>query len=159
MRVCLAIARPTGQPIGWPSPCGRLPREERLQVAIDRVTALPLPPCLHLTHRLMGVASSPEPVAVLAEVAVIERCQDLGNGLLNHSIQHRGHSEGPLVFHWFGPSSTESSGNFAVHSHSGSFPNYYDLCWYSVSHFHDSGFHTGDLNPFSAANRRSRISA
>ena len=99
MRDCLAIARPTGQLIGWLSPCGRLPREERLQVAIDRVTALPLPPGLHLTHRLMGVASDPEPVAVLAEVAVIERSQDLGNRLLNHSIQHRGDSEGPLVFH------------------------------------------------------------
>ena len=72
--------------------------EKRLQVAIDRVTALPLPLGLHLTHRLMGVASGPETVAVLAEVAVIQRCQDLGNGLLNHSIQLRGHSEGPLVF-------------------------------------------------------------
>ena len=53
----------------------------------------------------------------------------------------------PLPFHWFGPSSTESSGNFAVHPQSGSFPDYYDLCWYSFSHFHGSGFHTGDLNP------------
>ena len=47
----------------------------------------------------MGVASDPEPVAVLAEVAVIERSQDLGNRLLNNSIQHRGDSEGSLVFH------------------------------------------------------------
>ena len=45
----------------------------------------------------MGVASVAEPVAVFAELAVVERRQDLGDGLLDHPIQHGGHSEGPLA--------------------------------------------------------------
>ena len=36
-------------------------------------------------------------VTVLAEFAIVERCQHLGYGLLDHAIQHGGYSEGALA--------------------------------------------------------------
>ena len=50
------------------APRARPPEEEA--ESIDRITALLPPRSLHETHRLMGVASGTEPVAVMAEMAV-----------------------------------------------------------------------------------------
>ena len=63
--------------------------EERFQVAIDRMTTFQLPAGFHVAHGLMGVASGAESVAVGAELSVVERRQDLGDGLLDHAADRR----------------------------------------------------------------------
>ncbi len=70
--------------------------EERLQVAVNRMTEPQLPAGLHSAHCRMGIAALAEAVTLVAELAVIERGEHLGDGLLDHSIQHRRNSEGPL---------------------------------------------------------------
>ena len=42
-----------------------------------------------MAHCLMGIASGAEPVAVIAEFAIVERVQNLGDGLLDHAADRR----------------------------------------------------------------------
>ena len=63
--------------------------EERLEVAIDGLTAALRPCLLHAPHRLMGVATGAKAMAMFAELAVILRSEHLRDGLLDHPIQHR----------------------------------------------------------------------
>ena len=63
--------------------------EERFQIAVHGVTTFQLPCLLHESHCLMGIAAFAESEATFAELAVPQRSKHLGDGLLDHAIQHR----------------------------------------------------------------------
>lgn len=71
------------------------PVEERFQVDVHG----PRPPLLDVApgrfHGHVGAASGPEAVGMLREGGLEEPFEHLEDGLLDETVQHRGHPEGP----------------------------------------------------------------
>lgn len=60
------------------------------------MTPFLLPRSLQSAHRLMGAASFPEAVAVVAELGVIQRGENLSDRLLDDTIEHGRYAQGTL---------------------------------------------------------------